>query len=137
MSVGKNVNLGQGLVYTITKKSRGPGVPMIAKFGDSLKVKYQGALAKTGKVFDKGVIEFKLGKGEVIQGWDKGLSGIALGEGRKILIPSRLGYGARGAGPKIPANADLVFDTEVLAIRGIKADSVGKPVNKAERRFRK
>ena len=94
---------------------------MIAKAGDTLKVKYQGSLAKNGKVFDKGVIDFKLGRSEVISGWDRGLAGVALGEGRKILIPAKFGYGSRGAPPQIPPNSDLVFDTEILAIKGVKA----------------
>jgi len=115
------VSLGSGLAYMVTKTPSKNCPQVTAKAGDKLRVKYSGCLAKTGKVFDKGTFEFRLGRSEVISGWDKGLSGVALGEGRKILIPSVFGYGAKGASPQIPPNADLVFDTEILAIRGLSA----------------
>ena len=61
---------------------------------------------------------FTLGAGQVIKGWDQGLLGACVGEKRKLLIPPELGYGATGSPPKIPANADLVFETEVTGING-------------------
>jgi len=79
-----------------------------------VKVRYDGRLAKNGKRFDKGVINFKLGKGEVIQGWDEGVKGMLRGEQRRLLIPSKMAYGPRGAPPDIPPNADLTFDVELL-----------------------
>jgi FKBP-type peptidyl-prolyl cis-trans isomerase len=117
-AVGTKVALGGGLVYTVTKQPTNSKVKAIS--GDKIKVRYAGRLASNGKQFDKGVIEFRVGRGEVIQGWDKGLLGAAVGEGRTILIPSRLGYGSRGAPPSIPGNADLVFETEIVAIGGGK-----------------
>jgi len=82
---------------------------------------YTGTLAKGGKQFDSSrdreePFEFTIGIGKVIQGWDKGVMKMSLGERAILKIPSKMGYGARGAGRAIPPNADLVFDVELLAI---------------------
>ena len=61
--------------------------------------------------------EFRLGAGEVIRGWDEGVAGMKVGGQRTLTIPSELGYGRRGAGGVIPANAVLVFDVELLGVR--------------------
>ena len=86
-------------------------------------VNYTGSLAESGQQFDSSLnpgrtpFVFQLGVGQVIQGWDLGLVGAQPGETRTITIPSSLGYGERGTPDgSIPANADLVFDVEVLRV---------------------
>ena len=76
---------------------------------------------KKGKKFDSSVdrgtpFSFPLGAGRVIKGWDEGVSGMKVGGKRRLLIPAKLGYGARGAGATIPPNANLIFDVELLKV---------------------
>jgi len=92
-----------------------------AQNGDSLKVHYTGTL-EDGTKFDSSLdggdpFVFTLGVGQVIKGWDLGLLGAKVGDKRKLTIPSDLGYGEAGAaGGKIPPNATLIFEIEVLEI---------------------
>ena len=91
-----------------------------AKAGDVVWVHYTGKLTD-GTTFDSSLdrkepIQFQLGKGQVIKGWDEGILGMKIGEKRKLTIPGELGYGAAGSPPKIPANATLVFDVELVGL---------------------
>lgn len=90
------------------------------KTGQTVKVHYTGWL-ENGTKFDSSVdrgepFNFVIGVGQVIKGWDEGVSTMKVGGKRKLVIPSVLGYGPRGAGKLIPPNATLVFDVELLGL---------------------
>lgn len=95
-----------------------------SKIGDKISVHYTGKLLD-GTVFDSSLprkrpIQFTLGKGQVIKGWDEGLMEMCIGEKRKLIIPPNLAYGSRGAGGVIPPDATLIFETELTGIEGRK-----------------
>jgi peptidylprolyl isomerase len=99
------------------KQGTGPA----AKSGDQLTVNYVGVVYKTGKQFDASYdsgqpFPFQLGGGQVIPGWDKGVAGMKVGGRRQLIIPPALAYGAQGSPPKIPPNAALIFDIDLLKI---------------------
>ena len=113
----KAVVLPDGLEYVDLRKGNGAE----AQAGKTVKVHYTGWLTN-GKKFDSSVdrhepIEFALGSGMVIKGWDEGIAGMKVGGRRQLHIPAKLGYGDRGAGDAIPPNADLVFDCALVEVK--------------------
>ena len=99
-----------------------------AESGFNVTVHYTGWLfdpaaeGNKGKKFDSSLdrnqpFNFFLGGGQVIQGWDEGFAGMKVGGKRTLVIPSEMGYGARGAGGAIPPNAALIFDVELLDVK--------------------
>jgi FKBP-type peptidyl-prolyl cis-trans isomerase len=97
----------------------GTGAQAVA--GKTVKVHYTGKFPD-GKIFDSSVergepIEFKLGAGRVIKGWDEGIALMKVGGKAKLTIPPNLAYGERGAGGVVPPNATLVFDVELVEVK--------------------
>ena len=96
------------------------------KTGQTCVMHYTGWLyenGQKGKKFDSSVdrnepFEFPIGQKRVIAGWDEGVATMKVGGKRTLIIPPELGYGARGAGGVIPPNATLIFDVELLGIKG-------------------
>lgn len=106
-----------GLEYI--EKEAGTGAQ--AQAGKTVRVHYTGKL-QNGQVFDSSVtrgepIEFRLGVGQVIKGWDEGIALMKEGGKARLVIPPELGYGQRGAGGVIPPNATLIFDVELVSIK--------------------
>ncbi len=106
-----------GLYYVVDRQ--GEGAQAVA--GKTVSVHYSGKLID-GREFDNSYsrnepIEFKLGIGQVIPGWDEGIALMKEGAKYKLIIPSELGYGKRGAGGVIPPNATLIFDTELMKVK--------------------
>jgi len=113
--VSKSTVTPSGLRYIDQKVGAGES-PTI---NQSVTVNYTGKLAADGKVFDttQGKQPITFGMAQVIKGFSEGLSTMKVGGKRTVYIPAALGYGARGAPPLIPANADLVFEIELIAIK--------------------
>jgi len=98
-----------------------------AGFGSTVLVNYTGWFFKPlgpkqhGRQFDtsagRGPLEFKIGAGQVIKGWDQGVAGMKVGGKRTLIIPSELAYGKRGAAGMIPPDADLIFDVELVDVK--------------------
>ncbi len=113
----KGTKTASGLYYVQTQVGTGAK----AESGKTVSVHYTGKLLD-GTKFDSSVdrgqpFEFGLGQGQVIRGWDEGIALMSIGEKGTLLIPSGLGYGARGAGGSIPPNAILLFEVELLGIK--------------------
>ena len=103
-----------GLKYIILKKGDG----LKPSTGDLVKVHYEGQLLDQ-TVFDSSYkrnqpIEFKVGEGQVIPGWDEGIMLLNKGDKARFIIPSNLAYGSSGAGGVIPPNATLIFEVELI-----------------------
>ena len=110
------VTTDSGLKYEDSVEGNGAE----AAAGQMVSVHYTGWL-ENGTKFDSSKdrndpFQFNLGAGQVIRGWDEGVQGMKVGGSRKLTIPSELGYGARGAGGVIPANATLIFEVDLLDI---------------------
>lgn len=115
-SAGKPIKYDNGLVVQDVVVGSGK----TAESGDTLNAHYIGAL-ENGTVFDNSYdrgqpLQFVLGSGQLIQGWELGLIGMKEGGKRKLLIPPELGYGSRGAGKAIPPNATLLFEIELIGV---------------------
>ncbi|WP_428161105.1 peptidylprolyl isomerase [Desulfobacter sp.] len=111
------VETESGLMYVTVQEGTGPAVTA----GATVQVHYTG-LFTTGKKFDSSrdrgnPIEFVLGKGQVIKGWDIGIEGMKKGEARQLLIPYPLAYGERGYPGAIPPRSTLIFDVELVGIQ--------------------
>lgn len=92
-----------------------------AQAGQVVSVHYVGQL-EDGTVFDSSrergqPIEFVLGQGQVIRGWDEGIAGLSVGDQARLTIPAEMGYGERGVPGVIPAGATLIFDVELMGVR--------------------
>jgi len=116
---GPGVKTDSGLQYWDIRIGNGAGV---AKEGSHVRVHYTGWLTN-GKKFDSSIdagkpFDFTIGNGEVIKGWEEGVTGMRVGGKRQLRIPPALGYGAEGTpGGPIPPNATLIFDIRLLGVQ--------------------
>jgi peptidylprolyl isomerase len=116
------VTMASGVSYHDEVVGTGPE----PQSGQTVIVQYTGWLddnGQKGTKFDSSrdraqPFEFVLGAGQVIPGWDIGVATMHIGGRRTLIIPPELGYGARGAGGVIPPNATLIFDVELLGVKG-------------------
>jgi FKBP-type peptidyl-prolyl cis-trans isomerase len=120
-SVYEEYATAESSLYIDTK----PGIGLEVVPGDTVAVVYSGYLS-TGELFDQSrpnenneiqPIEFTIGSGQVIPGWEQTILGMKTGGTRRLIIPSAFGYGPAGQGP-IPPNAMLIFDVELVGIKG-------------------
>jgi peptidylprolyl isomerase len=119
---GNTMTTPSGLQITDTKVGTGA----TPKPGQTCVMHYTGWLYENGtkgQKFDSSLdrgqpFEFPIGRRRVIAGWDEGVASMKVGGKRTLIIPPALGYGARGAGGVIPPNATLMFDVELLDVKG-------------------
>jgi FKBP-type peptidyl-prolyl cis-trans isomerase len=112
------VTLPSGVVYWDLKVGTGK----VAAAGSKVRVNYTGWLLEEGAKFDSSYehnepLDFTLGSGQVIKGWEQGVAGMKVGGKRQLRIPPELAYGYRGQPPNIPRNAYLIFDVELLDVK--------------------
>jgi peptidylprolyl isomerase len=103
----------------VTDISEGDGAEATA--GDTVSVHYVGVAHSTGEEFDASYnrgtpLQFRLGTGQVISGWDQGVTGMKVGGRRQLVIPPHLGYGDRGAGGVIGPGETLIFVVDLLGV---------------------
>lgn len=118
----QSMTTASGLQIADTKVGTGAS----PKTGQTCVMHYTGWLYQDGKrgaKFDSSLdrgqpFEFAIGTGQVIKGWDEGVATMKVGGKRTLIIPPHLGYGARGAGGVIPPNATLLFEVELLGVKG-------------------
>ncbi|MBN2746927.1 MAG: FKBP-type peptidyl-prolyl cis-trans isomerase [Bacteroidales bacterium] len=110
------VKTESGLMYIVVKKGKGK----TAQINDKAKVRYSGYFVN-GDKFDSSfdhpgaeTFDFIIGRKQVIEGWEKGVAGMAPGEKRRLIIPYLMAYGEQGRPPVIPAMSDLIFDVELV-----------------------
>jgi hypothetical protein len=126
LNAGLWVTEESGLRYTDIRVGEGP----CPKAGQTVSAHYEGRLAD-GTKFDASrdhgdePLDFPIGIGRVIKGWDEGLLSMHVGGIRQLVIPPELGYGARGAGGVIPPNATLTFDVELVRVTGGGGNEAG------------
>lgn len=118
-----------GLRYLVQREGQGER----AKPGDIVRVLFKGMFFD-GRVFDQALdpaapFTFRIGRGEIIDGWEEGIALMKVGEKCLLLVPYDLAYGSRGQPPRIPRQTSLVFEVEMLAIEPFKAPAA-KPVAK-------
>ena len=119
---GKAMTTASGLQIIDSKEGTGAS----PKPGQTCVMHYTGWLyenGQKGKKFDSSVdrnepFDVPIGQGRVIKGWDEGVATMKVGGKRTLIIPPGLGYGARGAGGVIPPNATLIFEVELLGVKG-------------------
>jgi FKBP-type peptidyl-prolyl cis-trans isomerase len=114
---GEVKTTASGVKYETLKEGTGA----VAKVGQHVTVHYTGTL-DDGRKFDSSrdrekPFEFDIGMGRVIKAWDEAVPGMRIGERRKLTVPPAAGYGAQGQPPKIPPNATLIFDVELLNVQ--------------------
>ncbi len=114
----KVITTSSGLKYEVLTAA--PANAASPTKGQKIKAHYTGWL-ENGTKFDSSVdrgtpLAFNVGVGQVIPGWDEALLSMKVGEKRKLTIPSKLAYGARGAGGVIPPNATLIFEVELVSV---------------------
>ncbi|MGI9270946.1 MAG: FKBP-type peptidyl-prolyl cis-trans isomerase [Woeseiaceae bacterium] len=122
----ETIEITSGLTARVLRAGDG----QVAEYGDNVVVHYTGWLFdetaenNRGAKFDSSVdrgehFQFPLGAGRVIQGWDQGVAGMAIGELRELTIAPEMGYGDRGAGSVIPPGATLVFEVELFDLQSL------------------